>query len=482
MLIDTRSLATDQDLAADVVIVGGGLAGLTLAGELAGRGARNVLILESGGTDADPRQEELNRGGCTLLDGTGRTRTFDAHLIESRCRRLGGSGWLWGGKSAELDPIDFETRRWIAHSGWPFTYDELKPYVNRACDTLGIPHFRRNAVVDPTDPRTPLIVDRDRTVRTAVRRFSAIAGRATDNRLVPFIERVTGHPAITTCLYATVNQIDTRDGAVASLQATAPNGRRIRVRGRHYVLAAGGLENARLLLASAIGNEHDLVGRFFMGHAIHRRTAAHHGLNRFVPAVPPSQLALYVDKNPAQPQGVFQLTANTQRRERVPNCTLTLEPETTDGPLAAYYMLEQRPNPESRVLLTDEVDSMRLPRIQLRWQFLQQDFADLRRVMTLFADEFARHGVGRLEQSIDTEQLLSLLDSARHHIGTTRMHPDPAHGVVDGDCRVHSMKNLFVSGTSVFPTSGVSNPTLTIISLAIRLADHLASGLEHELS
>lgn len=474
MQFDGRGLSTGHPIHADIAIIGGGLCGLTLARELAADQRLRIVVLESGGTSPDADTEDLNRGTAVIRDAYSNVRRIDDYLVESRCRCLGGSGWLWGGKCAELDPIDFETRRWIEHSGWPFDYAHMKPYFDRACRVMELPAFRRNAQLDAADERSPLMINSERTVSTGLRRHTAIAGRAPQGHFSRFCVDVANLPNVHVYLHSTVVEIATDDGGsrVCKLVVRASHGVTFSVHARTYVLAAGGLENPRLLLT--MGRQHDLVGRYFMGHVMHRKTNADSPHNCLVPRVDPSRLALYIDKDPMQLQGVFQLTGNAQKRERLPNCTLTLQASTsTDGSLPVYFMLEQQPQALSRLTLGGETDALGVPRLHLDWRFRESDFSDLRRAAAVFAAEFARHGIGELRYDITERSLIHYLEMVRHHIGTTRMHTLRELGVVNQNCRAHDIDNLYVAGTSVFPTSGISNPTLAILALTMRLADHL---------
>jgi GMC oxidoreductase len=476
MLFDARTVASGSTLDADVAIVGGGLCGLTLAQELARTAGLRIAILESGGLQPQDGIDDLNRGTARIHDPYSNVRVFDDHMHESRCRALGGSGHLWGGKCAELDPIDFETRRWIEHSGWPFDYAHLKPYLDRACQVMELPVFQRNSTVDETCDRAPVLINREHTVTTALRRHSAIAGRAPQNRFESFITRIASLAQVSIYLRATVVSLQTAqdDPAISKLSVRNSAGASFFVRARTYVLAAGGLENARLLLMLQPGKVLDLAGRFFTGHVIYRRTSTAPEPNHFIPKQDPARFALYVDKDPRQLQGVLQLTRNAQKRERLPNCSLTLEPPTAPGAaLPLFFMLEQRPHPDSRLTLTNDRDSLGMPRLHLDWRFQEQDFLDLQRAAALFADEIARHGLGKLRFSIEPTALIHLIETARHHMGTTRMHVSPQQGVVNEHCRAHDFANLYIAGTSVFPTGGVGNPTLSLLALTLRLADYL---------
>ena len=142
---------------------------------------------------------------------------------------------------------------------------------------------------------------------------------------------------------------------------------------------------------------------------------------------------------------------------------------------------EQAPNPDSRVSLVEERDALGLPRIALDWRLTELDKRSLQAGHQAVALELGRTGLGRLQiedwLTADVTTWTPTLTGGHHHIGTTRMSEDPARGVVDGDCRVHGIANLYVAGSSVFPTSGSANPTLTVVALALRLAAHLEQRL-----
>ena len=133
------------------------------------------------------------------------------------------------------------------------------------------------------------------------------------------------------------------------------------------------------------------------------------------------------------------------------------------------------PNPDSRVLLGDETDALGLRRVKLDWRLTELDKRSVRRGLEILAAEFGRLGIGRMKilLSDDDTSWPDDLEGANHHLGTTRMHDDPSKGVVDRDCKVHGIDNLYVAGSSVFPTPGIGTPTMMIIALALRLADHL---------
>jgi choline dehydrogenase-like flavoprotein len=139
--------------------------------------------------------------------------------------------------------------------------------------------------------------------------------------------------------------------------------------------------------------------------------------------------------------------------------------------------LEPLPDPESRILLGDDRDALGLRQVKTDWRHGELERRTATRLASLVAAEFARVGIGRtrLEPWLRDERVsvLDALAGVPHYIGTTRMSDDPREGVVDRNCAVHGMENLYVAGSSVFPTAGQANPTFTIVALALRLAKHL---------
>jgi choline dehydrogenase-like flavoprotein len=236
------------------------------------------------------------------------------------------------------------------------------------------------------------------------------------------------------------------------------------------------------------------VGRFFMEHP-----------HVLAGALLPSSAALSLDFYRARPAGRAQVAgyltgSDTLRREErilafsaflaqddvpLPDFERALAPlvreidgrEAEPARRAVFFMneLEQAPNPSSRVRLSDERDALGVPRVQLEWRLSGIDKLSIRRSHLILGRELGRAGLGRFQimLSDDDHHWPPELGGGRHHMGTTRMHRDPRQGVVDPDGRVHGLANLYVAGSSVFPTSGAANPTLTVVALALRLADHL---------
>jgi choline dehydrogenase-like flavoprotein len=176
--------------------------------------------------------------------------------------------------------------------------------------------------------------------------------------------------------------------------------------------------------------------------------------------------------------------SSAERESLIPalfgNSAATLWERALSEPPVAYVEVTARiaqvPNPNSRVVLTDTVDELGVPQAELHWELSETDRLSVVRTIELFGAELAATGIGRAQLLMDeTSDWPVDVRGGWHHMGTTRMSEEPQHGVVDPDCQVHDVENLFVAGSSVFPTATSATPTLTLVALALRLADHLLS-------
>jgi choline dehydrogenase-like flavoprotein len=506
-LTDARTLPDASLIEGDIVIIGGGMAGLAIAHEFAGADAR-VVVLESGGPEPDLELQALYAGPGVMTGPGNPDRPMDDYLAQSRVRALGGSGHVWGGKCGPLDEADFATRPWRPVSGWPFGRRQLKPFYDRACDRLKLPRFP----VDDGPPEgaaLPPVGAADGPLRSSPRAYSPVSGRVDAAAFAAFRDAPAEANNIAVHTHINVTGIRLNDaGAVDRLELRCLTGTRHTARGGVYILATGGIENARLLLASnadrpeGVGNAHDLVGRCFQGH-VTISTAENDPLgDAEVAFTGAGDLALYDNQPRDRPHAVFALDMPTHQWLGAGNCTMTISarpraeaPAGSAGAAAAqlanlldqgagprrhdyFLMSEQAPNRDSRVTLADQTDALGQPRAKLEWRYTQADWDSLSASVAGFGAAFGSQGLGRVCWPIETEGLLALMGPSRHHMGTTRMDPDPAKGVVDVDCRVHGVDNLYIAGSSVFPTSGLVNPTLTLTALAIRLSDHLKTAME----
>ncbi len=523
MIVDAESLADGTRLSADVCILGAGAAGITLARELEGTGLE-VVVLESGAETLEPDIQDLARG-----ESVGETLGFSdnpATLDSVRLRQLGGTTNHWAGFCRPFDEVDFEVRPALERSGWPITRADLDPWYEAAHPVLGLGPYRFDWEhwVDEQGGGQPLLDTP--LVQTGVYQIR-------DLRFGPeYREELAAARDVTVHLRA--NAVDLRLDAggdrVVEVRARTLGGVGFSVvEPAVVVVALGGIENPRLLLASntqrpaGLGNEHDLVGRYFCEHfAVPAAVAA-------VGHDPDALSALFEADLGAQEgslrvKGVVSLTSEAVRDRGLLSLTCQLvvgayadeRPRAISGlgisevaavatatgsqrPRSSLYFLanaEQELNPESRVRLGRDRDPLGMPRVELDWQFTERDRSSILEGMALIGDELGRIGLGRLQVTPGTIRfertdgirpyvggLAVDADAADptgfelglgfHHMCTTRMAADPADGVVDADLRVHSVDNLFVAGSSSFGTAGAATPTYTLVALALRLADHL---------
>jgi choline dehydrogenase-like flavoprotein len=513
MYVDSRRLDTKRAIDTDVCVVGGGAAGITLALQLAGQKFR-VCMLESGGFTRDPETEELNSA-----INVGRPYPVRA----TRLRYFGGSTNHWGGHCAPIRALNFESRPWIGDAAWPFTRAELDPFYARAHGVLQLGDYDYGLDLVTRKMRlSPLPFDASR-VESVVSRYNPL-------RLGQQYRRAVEEAGnLVTYLYANVTSINRHPESsyVSDVSVATISGRSFKVRARYFVLAAGGIENARLLLlsnrreAAGLGNANDLVGRYFMEHIWYVS-----GL--ILAANPAVKLPTYVQVNSIQQQlGVrchIALPEAVIRREQIPDFRAEILAQRSDafhdsvrsahairddlqkfdvsdqllthlaniikdpgpvlrrilveGPPLLYTLanyVEQVPNRLSRIALSNRRDALGLNRATVDWRLSPRDRLGIVKAHQLIAAEVGRSGFGRMRIEIPEYEDL-LLDRATggaHHMGTTRMHQNPRLGVVDANCQMHGLPNLFVAGSSVFPSCGYANPTLTIVALAIRMADRL---------
>jgi choline dehydrogenase-like flavoprotein len=508
MYTDARTLPDQTKLETDLAIIGGGPTGITLARAFAGTRVQ-VCLLEAGGQTGDADVQALYSGENIGIDYS---------LTASRLRFFGGSSNHWGGFTRPLDPIDFQQREWVPHSGWPFGIEALAPYYTEACALVEVlpDHFDDIAYWQQASGETFPAFTTGR-MRPQFVQYSPPTrfGR----RYGPELQQADN---IDVLFHANVTDITTNISphAVSGLEIRTLNGLTHHVKAKVSVLTTGGLENPRLLLLSnksipaGLGNQNDLVGRYFMEHPhlggcgeivvaelgklprIFRERVRVNGASTNV-AFNPTETFLRRNKllNATFMVGVAgryqaatqpeSLSADARRRVAMllaarPLITEGENPiETKDSDLIGAWLgigcaCEQSPNPDSRVGLAEERDRFGLRKIQLDWRLSEQDWASLVQHDHSLALEFGAMGIGRmLVNFIASAGWSNKVRGGNHHMGTTRMHDDPKQGVVDRDCRVHETDNLYVAGSSVFPTCGAANPTLTLLALTLRLADHL---------
>lgn len=470
-----------------ICIVGAGAAGLTVAGELAARGLP-VALIERGGRRAGRRSRRDN-----AVEDTG-------HPIGRASRRrrfaLGGAGRIWSGMALELDPVDFETRPWLEHSGWPFDERHLAPFSRRAREVLGV----RDPALAGAPPSLP----------------GGLATRPAGHSRVRFGKGVDTPPGTILRLRAAAVRVVPQPGnrSIGRVEALGHDGTHLTLTASAFVLAAGGIEAPRLLLHSGVGG--GPLGRFFADHPYvsipislppgcrppDGPTTGGHGrsLERLIVTSEDARRAgslggaafLRPYRDPAiwdrpgvdawldlawalhhgdLPEGFPGVIGRAAGG--IPALARAVaDRRRADPRWELRIALEPAPDPAAGITLSARRDALGVPLPRVEWRPGDRWRGTLERLVSGIEVAAARDGWGPL----DPGRLDVPVEAGAHHMGATRMHDSPEQGVVDADCRVHGTTNLYVAGPSVFPTYGYANPMLTVVALALRLADHLAGA------
>jgi choline dehydrogenase-like flavoprotein len=506
----------------DLCIVGAGAAGLSLASEFL-KGPGRVLVLESGLREPDAFGDDLNE-----LDNVGLRHDG---WRQGRVRSLGGTTRAWGGQLIPLRDSEVETRPWVPESGWPLGLDELEPYYRRAEQLLrieGPPYdeavWRRLGVSPPGfDPQEFRV------------RFSQWAALGRRNFAVLWRRELERSENVSVLIDATAVAVRTTPGGehCESIEVRSRTGHRADIRARSFVIACGGIETARLLLASpgvngcGVANSSGLVGRYFQDHvsyiageiepASRRRVQdvfdpRYIGATMFSLKVEPTDAVMRREgwlnamahvafqipdalgwmelrrilrslqagrvELPSRDESLAMLRGSLELSRLVLTRYLAKRRRSPSaGNIHLLVDTEQAPSGASRVLLDTRLDACGMPRARLEWRTGELERRTLTGFARRIAGEFERLGLGRIRLAGDPDfNLRDRPGAARdifHHMGTARMSVVARAGVTRPDLRCHDVDNLFVAGAAVFPAGGIANPTFTALALSLRLADHL---------
>ena len=509
MIVNADTLPPNFAIEADICVIGAGAAGITLARDLQSSG-KTVAVLEGGGMDITAESQALYSG-----DVVGHPYT---PLDRDRLRFFGGTTNHWSGSCKPFQSDEFD--------GWPFGADVMDAYYRRAQIVCQLGQYTYNPEDWGTAEATPIRLLAESRLKNGIFQYSPPTQFGS-----VYGKELAAAQSLTVYLNANVIEIETRvdTSAVTSLRVACFGGKLLRARARHYVLATGGIENARLLLNSdkvrttGLGNENDLVGRYFMDHVTVPGAAT-------VVADASRPEWKFYDQHLVGDQrieGYLTATQDVKRREELPPFAIGLRPATAaaaefynynlpaslrsqlsegaankmaflvsrlitqaeaswdwmynqmwrspPGTVSTVFICGPVSSPASRVTLLDSVDAFGLRRAKLDWR-LPRDFEiKMRRAHEIVGEELGRTGLARmrLESSGTGHDPMDDVGHGHHQMGTTRMNNDPRQGVVDEHCRVHNLNNLFVAGSSVFPSYACDDPTMTIVALALKLSDHL---------
>jgi len=515
MILDISKLDASKEFETDVCIVGAGAAGIAIAQALTNSDV-DCYVVESGSLEFDANTHTLTRTEQVGVD--------DKRIC--RLRYFGGSTNHWGGWCMPLSEIDFQPRPWIPYSGWPIKLADLDGYyqaANAICK-LGLYKYDKSDYADNLDrlgfvDTTKLNTRFFRISKPPVRFGEVYRSGLREAKNVRVI------------LNANVTSLETNENArtVRFVRAKSLYGHTAYFKAKYFVLACGAVGNAQLLLLSnsvekaGLGNGFDIVGRFFMQHP-HVYCANIFGTNTkdirdlfrehsesgtaTRATIGPSpkvqsdlkilncSATIHFPTDPSSGYGAAkELIGDIKQGKWPEDSTEKIQDVIKDfdsivtrlrkGPpvLNVQMRAEQAPNPDSRVMLSSDLDRLGQRTVKMDWQLSEVDWRTIRVAAVLIGEEFGRLSYGRVRLPSwltgGTIDWPDALWGGCHHIGTTRMADAPRDGVVDRNCRVHSVDNLYIAGSSVFPTSGYANPTLSIVALALRLTDHLQNRLRY---
>ena len=522
MFLDFESDA-ELPQAFDICVVGGGVVGLVTAWALVQSQLR-ILVIEAGGLCDELRSQSLyDTAEFTGLKNNG--------VADGRFRVYGGNGTRWNGQLLPLAPAEFTQRELINDAAWPIKPHELEPYFEKIGEMLGLGDTPFDARCYKILKRQPLDLDDD-VFSVRFSKGLPWKKRNIGKYLKKTLEKSRN---ITVLLHANAVEIvlDEDLSLVSAIRIRSYNGRERLITANNYILAAGAIEVSRLLLASrnqmpqGVGNRHDNVGRWFMDHICVRAGYI----------VPRDRKKLLQGIRPAYVGDVlhtprFELTETAQLQSRcltayaqitfeaypdsafsklrtlfheiqnegvtamsrspfwsilhdmpdvmagfVARTVLGLRPIPARSTPVVSLVCEQKPRRESCISLADTVDAIGLPKILVNWLAGEEEKTTLLALGRLFEEQLIKSKSGTIQwfDSCNPGEAAFPAEWAGqyHHVGGARMSASPTDGVVNSECRVHGISNLYIVGNAVFPTSGCSNPTFTSMALALRLAAKL---------
>lgn len=467
----------------DVCVYGSGPAGMTVARALAAKG-KLVALLEGGGLEYSEESQSIYDG-----KSVGNIQDWNA-LRTCRLRFFGGTSNHWTGRCGTFDPVDFENRVYHGLPGWPIGRDEVLGFLPKAMEILDIP---ANALPAAQPP-----------IESNQFHLSEYALSAPPTRFgQKYLNEIKSSANLHAYINANLVDINLRENgnSLAGTEVRNFKGGSFAFAANQHVLALGAIENARILLNAdrqlkgGIGNHSGMVGRCFMEHfnvaygrfvtespqAMGRTMVLNptadlmrmHGIGNGVLAFDTNSEAVMYGRLRALKKKVRDAICNSESATAISR-KLTAFDCPGDGVISS--MIEQSPNPDSRVTLDSERDQFGLRRSKLNWVMSAADRKTIRVLGIEAAKEMARMRFARIQlKDFILDERMEIADTGNHahQMGTTRMSSDPRFGVVDANCRVHGISNLYIAGSSLFPTGGGVNPTLTIVMLAQRLGEHI---------
>ncbi len=532
MIIESNNFNSGVELNYDICIIGAGAAGITIAKELR-LDSHKICLLESGGLDYSRKTQQLY---CGQISGD---RYSSLHL--SRLRYYGGSTNHWGGACLPLDDFDFSKRDWIPFSGWPISFADINPYYRRAHEFLELGEYNYEYIQNASENDEYNLYDQN--IFNKLSRHTRLDAEIFGSNFIDEFRNSRNIDLITSANVTNL-ACNSGGNLIEKVAVQTVSGKSFFVNAKNFILASGGIENPRLLLISnkvhesGIGNGHDQVGRYFTDHLffysgvlqsdkmimkkiLNSSTHSMFNTKGYRELITPDYN--YLSNNRVLNFYSYLLTRPDYKltkdyykegnqsamiikddmlNARIPiDFILHLKTVLNDAgillklffdklkggiqynnQLTVRSCIELAPDPENRVMLSQKKDKLGINQVNLKWKLRDLDKYTVIKLHEFLEMKFRKSDIFNLkvnENFID-QQFPYSYESGHHHTGTTKMSDNPKKGVVDKDCKVHGVSNLYIAGSSVFPTAGVANPTLTIIALAIRLSDHISNKISRK--
>jgi choline dehydrogenase-like flavoprotein len=461
MLIDYNSEINNQNIP-KVVILGSGPAGISLALSLEKKNISS-LIIEAGEKEVSYKSQDFYKGEVV--------GQFPKNLDALRLRQFGGTSGHWGGSCRTLDSYDFDK--------WPIKKEDLDKYLSGACKILDI---KEGPFLDS---------EVDSNLKNIEFRTSSVR----------FYEKYYQHLLNSKNIYYTLNtsiiNFEINDNKVKSINCATKSGKSFKVQNKIFILACGGIENSRILKWSAFKDKENIlnklpIGNYFMEHPWKTVGYAIGSENEFKKVFKSSAVAFaptekFIKENKIL-NANFMLKMEGEKNDELKKICFELN---SNNKLISYVektkdlcgsrivsSWEQDPIIENRIELGNKKDPYGVPVPKIVYRKTKIMNETIRIILENLGETFIKKNIGRvaIEDFFYNDSKDFMTDSGYHHLGGTRMGVDPRNSVVDRNLKVHFLNNLYILGSSVFPTGGHANPTLSIVQLSLRLSKHLISN------